>query len=248
MKLRGAHALLCVLATAGCTGARKPPLPVPGISQADWRAARSRLAAMRASQNKRPYVVQLRVGMREPHTGKTFEARGALAIEPHAAMRMILVGPAGNTALDVWVTRERWRFVVPGVNFKRSGGADAASARGLPINFFRWWFLSPLEGRLLSAAMAREGPTFLLRDATGTVILHATQEKSLMHLVALRREPGAVQAMEWVGQSFTPHAGDHARYVEEGTGLQVEVLVEAVSPEEPDPAAFLDPDDPGVAL
>ena len=248
MRLCGARALGILLGTASCAGARTPPALAPEITGADWKIARSRLASMRASQKSRPYVVQLRVGMREPRTGKTFEARGALAVDPHAAMRMILVGPAGHTALDVWVTREKWRFVVPGVNFTRTGSNDLASSRGLPINFFRWWFLAPLEGRLLSASTGPEGQTFLLRDATGTVVLRAAPEKGLTHLVLLRREAGAVQSMEWRGKDLTPHAGDHARYVEEGSGLQVNVLVEAVSADEPDPAAFLDPDDPGVAL
>ena len=257
MKPRGWAALACVLGLAVCSCAT-PRVPDHAISQKDWTLVRGRLAALRATQAVRPYVAQLRVGMREPRSGKTFEGRGALAVHPHSAMRMILVGPGGTTALDVWITRDRWKFAIPPADFRRSGGTDPASSRGLPIAFFRWWFLAPLDGRLLSAGVGRLGPTYLLRDGTGTVILHDQNESSGRHLVAVRRDAGAVpplggqrsavQALEWAGKDFTPHAGDHARYVEDVTGLQVEVQVEEVSNEEPDPAAFLDPDEPGVSL
>src|SRR5262249_30990114 len=163
---------------------------------------------------------------------------------PHAAARMVLLGPSGMTALDMWITRDRFRFVVPAADFKRIGGVDERSARGLPVGFFRWWFLAPLEGRLLTARMHSAAPTLVLRDGGGTITMQETRERGREHLVAQRREAGALEAIEWIGRTFTPHPGDRAKYVQDTTGLQVEILVEAISPEEPDPAAFLDPDDP----
>jgi hypothetical protein len=192
--------------------------------------------------------------MREPWTRRSFTGRGALAVDPHVAARMILVGPGGATALDMWLSRTRWRFVVPAADFRKAGGTDPAEAQGLPIGFFRWWFLSPTEGRLLTAKMDRDGATLVLREGEGTVTLHDLRARAsldpheLAHIVARRREGGAVEGLEWTGRSLRPEPGDHARYIQEATGLEVDVRVEALSTDEPDPAAFLDPDDPGVAL
>jgi hypothetical protein len=203
---------------------------------------------MRSTESARPYVVLLRVAMREPWTGRSFAARGVLAVQPHSAARMILVGPGGGTALDMWLTRTKWRFVVPAADFRRVGGVDPAEARGLPVGFFRWWFLSPLEGRLLTVKMNSGAPTFVLRDGEGTITVQASELRGRERFVAVRREGGAIEGLEWIGQGLVPHPGDRARYVQDATGLEVEVTVEQVSPEEPDPAAFLDPEDPGVAL
>jgi hypothetical protein len=240
-------ALLCsaALFVVGCAGKARPER---GLTQADWSKARERLAWMRSTEIARPYALELRVYMHEPWTGRSFESRGALAVFPHRAARMVLLGPGGATALDMWLTRDRFRFVVPAADFRRAGGVDEPVARGLPVGFFRWWFLSPLEGRLLTARIDAQGPTFVLRDGGGTVTLRERRERGREHLVAQRREAGALEGLEWIGRSFSPHAGDRAKYVQDTTGLEVEVLVEAVSSEEPDPAAFLDPDDPGVAL
>lgn len=186
--------------------------------------------------------------MREPWTGRAIESRGALAVQPHLAARLVLLGPGGGTALDMWLTRDRWSFNVPAADFKRKGGTDPAAAHGLPIGFFRWWFLQPLEGRLLTASTAGGGRTFVLRAGEGTITLKESRERGKERVVARRREDGEQEGLEWLGRGLTPHAGDRAKYVQDATGLEVEVLVEAVSPEEPDPAAFLDPDDPGVAL
>ncbi len=188
--------------------------------------------------------------MRDPHTGKIFQARGALAIDPHHALRMILLGPVGVTTLDAWVTNDHFRFVIPPIALERRGGADAASARGLPVGFFRWWLLHPLDGRLLAAWTREEGPLYLLRNGEDTVLLreargHAGRER----VTAARREDGHIERLDWIGRSpTTPHAGDKARYVDGVSGLEVEVLIEALGDQEPDPTAFLDPDAPGTPL
>ena len=67
--------------------------------------------------------------------------------------------------------------------------------------------------------------------------------------MAARREDGDVERLDWVGHSPTmPHAGDKARYMDGASGLEVEVLVEGLGEQEPDPAAFLDPDAKGTSL
>jgi len=218
------------------------------MSQAEWSRARERLAWLRSTESARPYALQLRVAMREPWTGRAIESRGALAVQPHLAARLVLLGPGGGTALDMWLTREKWSFNVPAADFKRKGGTDPSAAHGLPVGFFRWWFLGPFEGRLLTASTASGSRTFVLRAGEGTITVKESQERGKERVVARRREEGELEGIEWIGRGLTPHAGDRAKYVQDATGLEVEILVEAVSQDEPDPAAFLDPDDPGVAL
>jgi hypothetical protein len=170
-------------------------------------------------------------------------------------MRMILLGPGGKTALDVWVTRERWRFSIPALDTTRRGSMKT-KVDDLPIGFFHWWFLEPLEGRLLTIDDSAGGRTYVLREDDATVFLRqvATRPDARNHFVATRRsrqpdrEGTEVDRLEWVARGLRPGPGDRARYKQQVTGLEVDVLVESVSPDPPDAAAFLDPDEPGVAL
>ena len=127
---------LCVLGVVAMTaGCRAPPqamsaytivggdpqrvIDVPNVSQAEWTLSRERLARMRVDQPQRPYVERVRVGVVDPRNGKLYEARGAVAVSPNNAARLLLVGPGGTTALDVWVTRDRFRFAVPAINLEK---------------------------------------------------------------------------------------------------------------------------------
>jgi hypothetical protein len=244
----GAIAIAAFMALAGCASSAPSQPLLPETTQREWTRMRQRLASARSLEPGKPFVEEIIVAMREPRTRKVFQARGALAIDPHRAMRMILVGPGGTTALDVWVTDQRWRFVVPALSIKRSGGADAESSRGLPIGFFRWWMLHPLDGRLLSAWLAKGDPIYLLRNGGDTVLLRDHSGGRGHHVIAMRRESGETEQLEWLGRAPMPHAGDRARYVDDASGLEVEVLIEGVSEAEPDPAAFLDPDQAGTSL
>jgi hypothetical protein len=66
--------------------------------------------------------------------------------------------------------------------------------------------------------------------------------------VALRRESGRLEGLEWTGRGLGPHAGARGRYIEGEWGMRVEVFVEELLPDEPDPAAFFDPDEQGTEL
>jgi hypothetical protein len=243
--------VLMAIALSGCA-TRDPSVPtaLPDPTAREWTRLRERLAITKSAEPERPYVFNVVVAMREPRTGKVFQARGAVAVEPGRALRMILVGPGGATALDAWVTDDQFRFAVPGIAFTRRGGAATSDARGLPVGFFRWWMLHPLDGRLLAAWNRDTGALYLLRRGDETVLLrdaHGARSRR-EHVVAARREDGRVERLEWFGRSpVAPHAGDKARYVDGSSGLEVEVLVEGVGEHEPEPAAFLDPDahDPG---
>jgi hypothetical protein len=242
MSLASPFALLAVAATT--TGCERPqPMALPDVSQREWTVSRERLASVRAQAPARPYVERIRVAMVEP-TGKTWTARGAVAISPAHAARMMLLGPAGSTALDVWVTKDRFRFAVPAVHFERRGGKGPEDARGLPIGMLRWWFLAPLDGRLLLARSTESDSAWLLKDGAATVTVRTDGRRFL----AVRREDGHLEAIEWLGRGLSPDTGARGRYLEGRYGLRVEVVVEEVLPNEPDPEAFADPDARGTEL
>ncbi len=250
--------VLAVVACVGCRGplvrspyeiiAKDPAVPVaarvPDVTQAEWSLARERLSRLRRGQPGRPFVERVRLAITDPRTGKRYEARGAVAISPGHAARMMLVGPGGTTALDVWVTKDRFRFSVPAIKLQKRGGTDPADARGLPIGMLRWWFLSPLAGRLLLARSSDVESAWILRDGLGTVTLRGDGRR----FVALRREGETLEGIEWISRGLLPEAGARGRYIEGRFGLRVDVVVEEVLPTEPDPDAFLDPDEAGTAL
>jgi hypothetical protein len=238
------------LAAWGTTGVACAPSNTsspPRTTQADWQEARARLAVLRAGVPDRPYGIIIRASLRESKSGRTLVARGALAVDPHRALRMILIGPGGGTALDAWVTPEAYRIEVPALGVLRRGGAS--SEPGLPVDFFRWWFLSPLDGRLLASfvpgAPERRGRWFILRRGAATVIVEDAGLSSGVEILATERRPGAFERLSFRGRELAPHAGDLAAYEEARTGVRAEVLVESVDPDAPEPIAFRDPDDGG---
>lgn len=255
----------CVaLGALGCGTRARASEPLV-VSQADWTRDRARLEGMRRGLPSEPYVQVIRVRLREPTTGKVLEGRGAVAVDPKRAMRLVLVGPGGSTALDVWLTREAWRFAIPAIDMVRRGeakepkgksesasGDDDDETRGLPIGFFRWWFLEPLDGRLLATVPDPHGGRgFILREDAATVTLWQApppRGSARRHYVAVRREAQDVDRLEWLALGMQPRPGDRALYVQRATGLKVEIVVEALSPAPPDPEAFMDPDGQGLAL
>ena len=217
---------------------------VPAVTQYEWTIARDRLARLRKGRPDRPYVERVRLAISDPRTGRSYQARGAVAVSPGRAARMILIGPGGTTALDVWVTKERFRFAVPAIKLEKRGGTDPAEARGLPIGMLRWWFLSPLAGRLLLARSTAAESAWILRDGQATVTVRSDGSR----FIALRRESDTLEGIEWISRGLVPQSGEHGRYVEGRYGLRVDVHVEEVLEKEPDPDAFADPDEQGTAL
>jgi hypothetical protein len=217
---------------------------VPAVTQYEWTIARDRLARLRRGRPDRPYVERVRLAISDPRTGRHYQARGAVAVNPGRAARMILVGPGGTTALDVWVTKERFRFAVPAIKLEKRGGTDPAEARGLPIGMLRWWFLSPLAGRLLLARSTAAESAWILRDGQATVTVRSDGSR----FIAFRREGETLEGIEWISRGLVPQSGEHGRYIEGRYGLRVEVHVEEVLEKEPEPEAFADPDEQGTAL
>lgn len=252
-----AAVLALVLASAGCSPAPPPRgpytiingdprrnVPVPDVSQSEWTLSRERLARMRSELPRKPYVERIKIGIVDPRSGKLYQARGAVAVSPDRAARLVLLGPGGTTAIDLWVTPDRFRVAIPALKLEKRGGAELDDARGLPIGFLRWWFLSPLEGELVLARSSKQEAAFLLRAGPATVTMRTDGER----FVAIRRERGRLEGLEWSGRGLAPRAGARGRYIDGEWGVRVHVVVEEVLPDEPDPAAFLDPDEKGTTL
>lgn len=250
-RLIRASSLVLVLASAGCVRPSESSgfygsldkkdaqttRRLAEVSQDEWALSRERLASVRAAQPERPYVERVRLSIFDPRTRKRYEARGAVAVSPDRAARMILIGPAGTTALDVWVTKDQFRFSVPALHYEKRGGSDPDEAVGLPVGMLRWWFLSPLGGRLLLGRSTASETAWLLRDGDATM----TVRTDGMNFVAIRRAGGYLEGIEWRGRGVSPEAGARGLYLEGKFGLRVEVFVEEILPDAPEAGAFEDP-------
>lgn len=240
--VRGCALAVIAIASSACApkGPRSAPLAPPTL--AEWTAARARLASLRAEIV--PRTLRVALALREPVTGRVLEARGALAVAPPASLRMILLGPGGTTALDLWIQGDRYRFAVPAIDLLKRGDASSPreARRGLPVDFLRWWLLHAADGRLLWAS--REATTWdlLLRDGDAIVELHAADSGA----VTARRTtwtllPTRSQLDEETVDAERVGCGK-VRYHQASTGLEVTVRCEGEEPTRPSPRAFVDPD------
>ncbi|WP_437275673.1 hypothetical protein WME90_31075 [Sorangium sp. So ce375] len=244
-------------ASGGASAARPDP--------SAWREGRERLADLRREvEGAGPRTLRVRLALREPRTGHMLEARGAIAVappalegrartagsdvvEPEGALRMILLGPGGTTALDLWVRGDRFRFAVPALDLLRRGDASTprASLRGLPVDFLRWWMLHPAAGKLLWYSRAASTDSFVLRDGDAVIDLRVNDRGvigarrttwSTAEGARRRRLDEEVVIAEGIGCG-------NVRYAQASTGLLITVICEAEERERaPDPRAFVDPD------
>lgn len=229
---------LCV---AGCARASEPVRSVPPTT-VQWRALRAELGALAAAYGPdRPYTMNVGLELSEPLSGRQLRARGAVAVSPEAgAVRMVLLGPGGATALDLWVCGADYRFELPAVDLVRRGDrrTPPAERRGLPVDFLSWWLLRPLRGQLLWAGHDAGGARrFVLRDGAAVVDARGGATGSLW---VERRWAGERERVASAG----PGCGE-VRYHQESTGIDIVVHCERLASErEPSPKAFADPDDP----
>ena len=213
------------LLLAGCTASAH----TYDVTQAQWDAGLARLARMRATFPSAPYTRAVTISFFEPRTRRRFEGRGAIGVDPGHAMRMILVGPAGTPAFDVWVTRSAWWMEVPAISFRREGGAE--SPPGLPIGFFRSWFIDPLGGRPLALGWDGE---LVVRDVAGGTLSIAEAPNG----ASIRRRAG--KKTEQFAYDETS-AGGHATYRDDATGLELTIALEPIQADPPSPSAFVKP-------
>jgi hypothetical protein len=232
---------IAITSIAGCASPA-PATPIAPTAHA-WRRALDRLAEIRkAAAVARTDRIALDVV--EPRTGHHLTARGAVAIAPPRALRMILLGPGGTTALDIWIGGDRFRFALPALELVKRGSLSAPRAprRGLPVDFLASWFLHPFEGALLWHARAPSADRFVLRDGSAIVDLVAHDDGRMN-----------VRRITWSGGERIDEETVSAerigcgavRYHQASTGLDVSVRCEGQTLGEPAPRALADPDAEG---
>ena len=246
------RAVLCVaVALAGCAPAAAPKAPVRAPpTQAEWAYARKLLAGIQPQAR----TERISLALREPHTGRVLSARGAVAVLPPRSLRMILLGPGGTTALDLWIDGDRYRFAVPALDLVKRGDlrAPREERRGLPVDFLAFWLLHPARGRLLwygawSGGDQEGGDHLVLRDGEAIVDLYTVGGG-----LAARRttwssaDSGHAKLIDEEHVKATGLGCAEVRYHQRSTGLDVEVRCEDVTPGPPPARALVDPDAEGA--
>jgi len=191
--------------------------------------------------------------MREPRTGHSVDGRGAIAVAPGRALRMILVGAAGATMLDSWVTPDRWRIAVPPAGVLRRGDDEASRGEqrlaheptDLPVGFLRWLFFRPLAGTLFGGSVQPGRVLFLLRDEDAVIEVRLGACPGGELAMTTRRSHGRAERLDECRASTGATPGDWVRYEDEKSGLTVDLKIESVARQPPDEDAFRDPDGGG---
>jgi hypothetical protein len=234
------------LASLGAACAPATPRVAREPSQGEWRALRARLATLRQrARGDGARTRKLHLSVRDPLSGRVIESRGAVALDPPSSLRMLLLGPGGTTALDLWSSHQRYRFAVPALSLVRRGDehTPARERLGLPVDFLRWWLLRPAEGTLLYAEREPAGDRFVLRDERGTVELFAKHDGR----IEARRTTVVDEPTLFLRQEERVLAAGFgcadARYEGPIAGFTIDVRCEGeVTDARPDPRAFDDPD------
>ncbi|EYF08963.1 hypothetical protein [Chondromyces apiculatus] len=220
-----------------------------------WRSARERLHALRAeAQGLSARTLRVRFMLREPRSGRVLEARGAVAINPMldpdsagqtpGALRMILLGPGGTTALDLWTRGNAYRFALPALDLLLRGDATAETERprGLPVDFLRWWLLRPASGDLVWYERAGATDVYVLRDGDATIELLARQGGAIAARRSTFRKVGAQHLRDEEIVIADRMGCGTVRYGQSSTGLLATIHCEDEARTAPNPRAFEDPD------
>lgn len=187
----------------------------------------------------RAYSLNVTLELWVERLGMRTRGRGAVAVHPPDAVRMIMLGPGGTTAMDLWICRDAYRFSVPAVDLVRRGDANTPpeELRGLPVGFLRWWFLEPLGGRLLAAYPRVDGDAFVLKDGDSAV--HLLRGPGSPTPLGVRRvSPNDVELIQ-----TTAELCGHVHYNQHSTSIDLDVDCEKVNDGTPPARAFADPDD-----
>jgi hypothetical protein len=229
-------AALLALLLVGC--AKPAPSAPPEPSASRWRELRAELDSLRTARPKQPYGLELSLTLRHERLGQSLRARGLVAVSPPEGLRMILLGPGGTTAFDLWACGDRFRLAIPAADLLRRGDARTPSAelRGLPVGFLRWWFLRPYSGRPLFATDTGAGQRFLLRD----------DDHALVDILRTATTTSVRRAFGGDEERIEAEGGvcGKVRYRQRSTGVALEVECRHVNDQPPPARAFADPDEP----
>jgi hypothetical protein len=218
------------------------PTPWSGATESQWPSLRRALDEVRAARRGLPWAVGVRATMHA--SGHALEARGAMAVAPGRAVRVILTGGPGATVLDVWATAERWRVASPPAGLLRRGGSE--DPLDLPVGFLRWWFVEGLRGTLFAGSLGEGTELWLLRDGDVVLELRRSIADRSVRLEVVRRAHGRTEQVEEKKGGRALQPGDRVTYSADG-GLEVVLEVESVSPLPPAEEAFDDPDGEAAA-
>lgn len=196
--LARAACVVALLVNVGCSGAHAA---APPLDPAAFLEAKSRLAALRTDA-ARERTQKLQLELDAPYLPSKVTARGAMALSPPDRLRMILLGPGGTTAMDLWLSGARFRFAIPAIDRVVRGDERTTERerRGLPVDFLRWWTLDALSGELSAARMHDGDLEVLLREPTR--VTEAT----------LKRDGSIAAHRTWFGEA---DAEGHAPQIEE---------------------------------
>jgi len=132
VKISGLSGVLLV-AVVACAHA-KPAGTAPHLSDAqlhDEGAIPNVQLARYAKVPGKDYRQEVELTVREEVSGKGFTGRGALAVRPRQALRMVLLGPGGTTAMDKIFRGDEHTKEMP---------------RGIPVPLLRHWVVEPFGG------------------------------------------------------------------------------------------------------
>lgn len=188
------------VAAFGCTRSTNgaPATPRLRPEQADDAGAIApELLARFARLPTDDFRQEITLSVRDDVAGKGFSGRGVVAVRPRRALRMILLGPGGTTAMDAWIADERWRIAIPAMDRVFRGDATSTSMpRGLPVPLLRRWLVEPFGGRPVAIHRGRvTSDGSIVDDANGFV---AFLRRSDVYEIRARETEGAtVRARAW---------------------------------------------------
>jgi len=230
-----------VLLTA-CGGATRAKLPAPPVVAAAEVRSGVVPGPELGPQLRRPQTIlkqELTIGIRDLISGRGFEGRGVVIVQPRHALRMILLGPGGTTAMDVWIVEGKFRVAIPAIERVVRGDASTprATMRGMPIDLLWRLLVDPFgdvayarkTGDTLTAWMRRGE----IRERTPSGMRAWFFERGVLKGFASGTEVA-------VGDALVPASVD---YVGSDPAMEVRVVSgTAVSVESVPPAVFADPD------
>lgn len=246
--IRGSVVVLgFVLGASALTGCASAPIEASAPDAAAFIEARSKLEELRKQASvERTESISLELDA--PYIPSAVTARGAVAVRPPGSLRMILVGPGGTTAMDLWMRDGHFRFDVPAMKRVITGAPSERpeTRKGLPVEFLKWWMFEPLGGRLLSARRVSDGLEVLLDEPGRSTIATLKKDGSVS---AHRRwvapgDRGRFQVYEEEWLDATAIGCAVATYRQKSTSLKVVAKCESSKPEVNE-AAFEEPKQEG---
>ncbi len=165
----------------GCGGSAATPKP-PQVTLSQLHDGAALTRAQLAERAQRPAGIlkqELSIGIRDLVSGRGFEGRGVVMVKPREALRMILLGPGGTTAMDVWIADGKFRVAIPALDRIMRGDASTPrdAMRGLPVDLLWRWLVDPFGGTFVHARTEGQGfLAFLKRGPTSFEIRRRTPE------------------------------------------------------------------------